>query len=82
MNIDTQSPAQASMTANEIARAIDAEAEWREARWWADCPWHADGGEKHVTIWQGFDGPVIRCGCGCSTDKLRAWLVEMNEKCT
>jgi hypothetical protein len=66
---------QAGMTAEVTARVIDAGAEWRDARWWCACPLCGDP-EKRVTIWQGIGGPVIRCGCGCSTDRLRTWTAE------
>src|SRR5262245_41066930 len=76
MDISTQDTAQASTAAETMARTIDSKAECRDARWWVTCPLphNDDGGEKWITIWQGMDGPVIRCLCGCATDKVRAWV--------
>ena len=67
MDISTQDIAQPTTAAEVMAYTIDTKAEWRDARWWAECPWHADGsGEKRLTIWEGMDGP----------DPVPVWLLD------
>ena len=79
MDISSQDMALPRITAKHEAHAIDTKAEFRDGRWWADCPLQhddADVGQKSITIWDGLEGPVIRYLCeGSRVDGRKAAAV-------